>query len=173
MVLQGTQGLVSCDSFPRAAHQRLQALRIRGRSLRHKPAGMGEMHVLAILNPREIQSRIVVVAGQAEALPPAVRIDHADDVPAGRVGFNEAAETRRRLVRQWLGARHEEHMERLVRRWNFPELAHFGDEVEALAKVFQVGQQVRADPAHNRPQRFARLQPRNAREAPQQRHVHR
>ena len=77
--------------------------------------------------------------------------------PPGWDSMNRA-KPGRRLVRQRLGARQKQHLERPLRRFDFPELPHFADEIQPLAQVFQIIQQVRADPAHHLPQRLAGLQ---------------
>ena len=72
---------------------------------------MREMHILAILDPREIQPRMVIVAGQSEAFPTAVRIHQTYYGFPIRMRIDVASKPGRGLVRHRLGARHEEHLE--------------------------------------------------------------
>ena len=56
----GSLTLCSCQKL-------LQAIRFRRRGFRNKAAGVGEVHVVLLLNAGEVEKRMVVVTGQAVA----------------------------------------------------------------------------------------------------------
>jgi hypothetical protein len=99
------------------------------RGLCDESSRMGEMDIIASLNPSEIQTWMIVVTGQSESLASAIWIHQTRNLTQVRTCINKPSQASRWLVRHRLGAGQVKRLERSFLRLDFPKLGDFSDEI--------------------------------------------